>query len=91
MGELTSKKFWGDAVVRAIRTMAQAAVGAIGAGAVLSDVDWLYVVSASATAGLVSVLMSIDRIGSAATPAAQIPATTQVPTEKEGGSHGDDV
>ena len=67
MGELTSKKFWADAAVRAIRTMAQTAVGVISAGAVLSDVDWIQVASASALAGLVSVLMSLDRIGTGAT------------------------
>ena len=63
MGELTSRQFWADVVVRAIRTMAQTAVGVISAGAVLSDVDWIQVFSASALAGLVSVLMSLDRIG----------------------------
>ena len=67
MGELTSKKFWADVGVRAIRTMAQTAVGVISAGAVMSDVDWLQVASASALAGLVSVLMSLDRIGTAQT------------------------
>ena len=70
MTELTSKKFWADVGVRAIRTMAQTAVGVISAGAVLSDVDWIQVASASALAGLVSVLMSLDRIGSAQSGAA---------------------
>ena len=65
MNELTSKTFWADVGVRAIRTMAQTAVGVISAGAVLSDVDWIQVASASALAGLVSVLMSLDRIGAA--------------------------
>ncbi|MBR4210959.1 MAG: holin [Oscillibacter sp.] len=64
MRELTSKTFWADVGVRAIRTMAQTAVGVISAGAVLSDVDWIQVASASALAGVVSVLMSLDRIGS---------------------------
>ena len=67
MHELTSKIFWADVGVRAIRTMAQTAVGVISAGAVLSDVDWIQVASASALAGVVSVLMSLDRIGSGAT------------------------
>ena len=70
MHELTSKKFWADVGVRAIRTMAQTAVGVISAGAVLSDVDWIQVASASALAGLVSVLMSLDRIGTAQSGAA---------------------
>ena len=63
MGELTSRQFWADVGVRAIRTMAQTAVGVISAGAVMSDVDWIRVASASGLAGLVSVLMSLDRIG----------------------------
>ena len=67
VGELTSKQFWADTGVRAIRTMAQTAVGVISAGAVMSDVDWLQVASASALAGLVSVLMSLDRIGTTQT------------------------
>ena len=67
MGELTSKQFWADTGVRAIRTMAQTAVGVISAGAVLPDVDWIQVFSASALAGLVSVLMSLDRIGTTQT------------------------
>lgn len=67
MNELVSKKFWADVGVRAIRTMAQTAVGVISAGAVLSDVDWIQVGSASALAGLVSVLMSLDRIGTTQT------------------------
>lgn len=73
MDELASKKFWADVGVRAIRTMAQTAVGVISAGAVLSDVDWIQVASASALAGLVSVLMSLDRIGTTRNPdAAQL-------------------
>ena len=70
MHELTSKKFWADVGVRAIRTMAQTAVGVISAGAVLSDVDWIQVASASTLAGLVSVLMSLDHIGTAQSGAA---------------------
>ena len=64
MHELTSKTFWADVGVRAIRTMSQTAVSLIGVGAVMSDVDWIQVASASALAGLVSVLMSLDCIGS---------------------------
>lgn len=45
--------------VRAIKTVAQTAVGVIGASTVLSDVDWLFVASAAALAGVVSMLTSI--------------------------------
>jgi len=45
--------------VRAVKTVAQTAVGCIGASAVLSDVSWPVVVSASILAGLVSLLTSV--------------------------------
>ena len=45
--------------VRAIKTVAQTAVGVIGASTVLSDVDWTFVVSAAVLAGVVSLFTSI--------------------------------
>lgn len=45
--------------VRAIKTVAQTAVATIGTSAVLSDVDWLVVASASVLAGVLSLLTSI--------------------------------
>ena len=45
--------------IRAIRTMAQTAIATIGAAAVLSDVDWMVVLSASVLAGILSLLTSI--------------------------------
>ena len=54
-----SKSWWKAAGVRAVKTIAQTAVGTIGASAVISDVDWRVVVSASLLAGLVSMLTSI--------------------------------
>ena len=47
------------AVVRAVRTVAQTAAAMIGTAVVLSDVNWLEVVSASVLAGILSVLMSV--------------------------------
>lgn len=63
MGELTSKQFWADAAVRAIRTMAQTAVGVIGTAAAVSDVNWGMVAGSVTLAGVTSLLMSLDRIG----------------------------
>lgn len=51
--------FWKAALVRAVKTMAQTAVSLIGVGAVMSDVDWFRVASASALAGLLSLLTSV--------------------------------
>jgi hypothetical protein len=45
--------------VRAARTAAQTATGVIGAAAVLDDVSWSVVASASALAALLSALTSI--------------------------------
>lgn len=47
------------ASIRAIKTIAQAAIGTIGASAVLADVDWRVVVSASILAGVLSMLTSL--------------------------------
>lgn len=47
------------AAVRALKTVAQTAVATIGTSAVLSSVDWKVVISASALAGVLSVLTSI--------------------------------
>ena len=54
-----TKKWWKAAGVRAIKTIAQTAVAMIGTSVVISDVDWLMVVSASALAGVLSLLTSI--------------------------------
>ena len=54
------KEFIKCAVIRAVKTMAQTAVAMLGSGAVgILDVDWVAVVSASALAGVVSILTSI--------------------------------
>lgn len=45
--------------IRALKTVAQTAVSTIGTSAVLGDVNWLMVGSASILAGLLSLLTSI--------------------------------
>lgn len=45
--------------IRALRTMAQAALAIISSAALLSEVDWLVVGSSAALAGLLSLLTSL--------------------------------
>lgn len=47
------------AAVRALKTIAQTAVATIGTTAVMAEVDWLMVASASLLAGVLSLLTSI--------------------------------
>ena len=47
------------ALVRSVKTIAQTAIATIGTTAVISQVDWLIVLSASALAGILSMLTSI--------------------------------
>lgn len=45
--------------IRAIKTVAQAAIATIGASAVMSDVDWKLVISGAILAGILSLLTSL--------------------------------
>lgn len=53
------KKWIKAAGIRAIKTVAQTAVATIGTSAVISAVDWKFVISASLLAGGVSLLTSV--------------------------------
>ena len=53
------KRWFKCAGVRAIKTVAQTAVATIGTSAVIGDVNWVMVASASALAGILSILTSI--------------------------------
>lgn len=55
----TDKEWWKAAGIRAIKTVAQTAVATIGTSAVISEVNWVMVASASALAGILSLLTSV--------------------------------
>ena len=52
-------KWWKAAGIRAIKTFCQTAVATIGTSAVLSEINWLTVGSASVVAALLSLLTSV--------------------------------
>ncbi len=54
-----TKEWFKAAGIRAVKTIAQAAIAGIGTAAAMGQVDWKYVVSASALAGVLSVLTSV--------------------------------
>ena len=64
---VNTKKWLKAAGVRAVKTVAQAAIAGIGTAAALGQVDWKYVVSASVLAGAISILTSIAGIPEAGT------------------------
>ena len=62
MKNLANKAWWAAAGVRALKTVAQTAIATIGTAAVLSEVNWAVVVSASVLAGILSLLTSLAGI-----------------------------
>ena len=53
------KKFFIAAGIRALRTLAQTAIATIGTTALLEEINWAVVGSASAVAAILSILTSI--------------------------------
>ena len=54
-----TKKWIKAAGIRAVKTIAQTAIATIGVSALMSDVDWVTVASASVLAGVISLLTSV--------------------------------
>ena len=53
------RTWWKAAGIRALKTLAQTAIATIGTSAVLSEVNWGVVASASVLASLLSLLTSV--------------------------------
>lgn len=53
------KKWFKAAGIRAIKTVAETAIATIGTTALITEVNWLVVASASALSGVLSLLMSV--------------------------------
>lgn len=60
---MANKEYWIQwlkaAGIRATKTVAEAAIATIGTAMVMGEVDWAYVASASALAGVVSLLFAV--------------------------------
>lgn len=61
-GNVNSVKWVKAAGVRAVKTMAQTALGMITVGAAVNEIDWMYVGSVALVSGLASVLTSLAGI-----------------------------
>lgn len=73
---MTKTKFltWLKAAgIRAIKTVAQTAVATIGTSAVIAEIDWIMVASASAVAGILSLLTSVAGLPEVKTETEYVP------------------
>lgn len=59
MKNVFTKQWLYAAAIRSAKTIAQTAIATIGTSAVLGDVDWIAVASASVLAGILSILTSV--------------------------------
>ena len=57
--KIFTKEFIRAALIRALKTLCQTAVGCIGAAVVLGDVNWPMVASAAVLGAVVSLLTSV--------------------------------
>lgn len=59
MKNIVNKEWLKAAGIRALKTVCQTAIASIGTAAVISEVNWPFVLSASVLAGILSLLTSL--------------------------------
>lgn len=57
--DVTNIEFWKKAGIRALKTFCQTAIASIGTTALIEQVNWLVVLSASSLAAILSILTNI--------------------------------
>ena len=62
MKNIANKEWWKAAGIRALKTVCQTAIATIGTAALVTEVNWVAVASASALAGIRSLLTSLAGI-----------------------------
>ncbi len=62
MKNISNKDWWRAAGIRALKTVCQTAIATIGTAALVEQVNWVAVASASALAGILSLLTSLAGI-----------------------------
>lgn len=59
MSNVFTKTWWSASLVRCVKTICQTSIATIGTNAVMGDVNWIMVGSASLLAGILSLLTSV--------------------------------
>lgn len=62
MKNIQNGSWWKAAGIRALKTVCQTAIATIGTAALVTEVNWVAVASASALAGILSLLTSLAGI-----------------------------
>ena len=62
MKNISNKDWWKAAGIRALKTVCQTAIATIGTAALVTEVNWVAVASASALAGILSLITSLAGI-----------------------------